>query len=195
MEVLTRGINSELGKTRDDLSEYETLCEKHFGNKHKCPLVTGKHLLPIKCYNERRTVMGRCPLLITRIRNGKQRPLPQLGTRNWCFSRPTGDFGNRHQHRARYINSTSETRSMNQHLPCLYKWRRFLYVRLLSLNERRHLMCMCVSFHRLLSLDERRRLLCTRVTSVSTKGDTCCEPASPLSRQKGQVLGPTGQYW
>jgi hypothetical protein len=32
-------------------------------------------------------------------------------------------------------------------------------------------------------------VLCTRVSSVATKGDDCFEPASPLSRRTGQVLG------
>jgi hypothetical protein len=26
-------------------------------------------------------------------------------------------------------------------------------------------------------------------------GDACAEPASPMSRRTGQVLGPTAQYW
>jgi hypothetical protein len=49
-------------------------------------------------------------------------------------------------------------------------------------------------YARLLCLDKRRPVLAMCVSSVSTKGDTCCEPVSPLSRRKGQLLGPSGQY-
>jgi hypothetical protein len=45
----------------------------------------------------------------------KQQPLPQLVTDHvkWLFLWPTWNFGNGHQNRAHYRNSTSETRVMN----------------------------------------------------------------------------------
>jgi hypothetical protein len=50
--------------------------------------------------------MGRCPLLITHIRNGHQTTTvtttSHRSCENDCFSGPTGNFGNEHQSKARY---------------------------------------------------------------------------------------------
>jgi hypothetical protein len=47
-----------------------TTCKTHFGNGHKWPLVTGAYRSSVT--NEPRKVTGRCPLLLTHIRNGHQ---------------------------------------------------------------------------------------------------------------------------
>jgi hypothetical protein len=50
--------------------------------------------------------MGRCPLLITHIRNGHKTTTftttSHRSRENDCFSGPTGNFGNMHQNKARY---------------------------------------------------------------------------------------------
>jgi hypothetical protein len=54
--------------------------------------------------------MGRCPLLITHIRNGHQTTTvtttSHRSCENDCFSGPTGNFGNEHQSKARYCERT-----------------------------------------------------------------------------------------
>jgi hypothetical protein len=104
---------------------------------------------------------------------------------NDFFSSPTRDLGNGRQHRARYMNSTSETRAVNL---CL-----------LYLEERRHIFCMressvstkgdtsCV---RVSPLSRRRRcVLAMRVSSVSTKGDMCCGTHVSSISTKGSTYG------
>jgi hypothetical protein len=83
--------------------------------------------------NEPRQVTGRCPLLITHIRNGHQTTTVTTTShrsREMAVSLgPTENFGNRHQNRARYSNSTSETCSVKLHLRCLDEMRCIYFTR------------------------------------------------------------------
>jgi hypothetical protein len=63
-----------------------------------------------------------------------------------------------------------------------------VYARLLCLDKRIHVLSTHVD---LLCVNERRHMLSTCVSSFSTRGDVCCEPASLMSRGKHQLLGPT----
>jgi hypothetical protein len=77
-----------------------TTWKTSFGNGRRSPLVTGS------VTNKPRKVTGRCPLLITHIRNGHKittvTTTSHRSRENDCFSGPTGNFGNGHQNKARY---------------------------------------------------------------------------------------------
>jgi hypothetical protein len=71
------------------------------------------------------------PLLITHIRNGHQTmAVTTTSHRSREMVVSLGpNFGNRHQNRARYIKSTSESRAVNLPLLCLDEMRCIYFMR------------------------------------------------------------------
>jgi hypothetical protein len=87
--------------------DQDTTWKTGFGNGRRSPLVTGNApVIDQVLQISQRKVTGRWPLLITLIRNGHQTTTitstSHRSCENDCFFRPTGNFGNRHQNKARY---------------------------------------------------------------------------------------------